>query len=377
MSAARLKLVRLSSSGWRLWLGLGLVLMTASGCQFAPTKPTSLWPWKKSSPPALPDRLLAVWSDSVLHQPGLPGVRGFGGRVYFYQTEGSDPIEVDGALAVYVFDADELELLDQKPIKKFVFTADQFTEHMSKTSLGPSDSVWLPWDEVGGEARRLSLITRFEGREGGTVISDPTIKLLPGTSRLAKKGEPNSDSSSSPVRVVGHQRSSSEPVVGEGVLRSRAIQTIDLPPAFRQRLKSDGGDKIPGPGVSPLDQPTLPRSVPPGSQTAPSPSAAAGEASMATPHSGVSEGPVAHLTARFPAERSDRAAINGDSVQYSTGSLDQPAALTACRFSRALSLCDSSPSAAAAILANARWLILATLLEPPTVRLATPMIIGV
>jgi hypothetical protein len=36
----------------------------ATGCQFAPKKMPSVWPWKKEDEPKpLPDRILAVWSD--------------------------------------------------------------------------------------------------------------------------------------------------------------------------------------------------------------------------------------------------------------------------------------------------------------------------
>ena len=150
------------------------------GCQFAPKKLPDSWKWGEDDKPALPDRILAVWTDTVLHQPNQPGVRGFGGRVFFYLKDQTDPIEVDGKLAVYVFDSEDADPMNQKPLRKYVFTADQFASHMSKTSIGPSYSVWLPWGEVGGPQMKLSIIARFEGVDGGTTISDPTIKLLPG-----------------------------------------------------------------------------------------------------------------------------------------------------------------------------------------------------
>jgi hypothetical protein len=177
-----------------------------------------------------------VWSDSVLHQPGQPGVRGFGGRLYFYKSQGTDPIDVDGGLAVYVFDADELDPYKQQPLRKFIFTPEQFVEHKSKTDLGSSYSVWLPWDEVGGQARRLSLISRFQGSQGGIVISEPVIKLLPGVPKdTAKNGIDTGASDSPKIQMVGHQQHSSEPVVSqEQLTRSRATQTIDLPPGFHK-----------------------------------------------------------------------------------------------------------------------------------------------
>lgn len=233
-------------------------IFNAAGCQFAPKKMPSVWPWKKENEPKpLPDRILAVWSDSVLHQKGLPGVRGFGGRVYFYQKDNTDPIEVDGSLAVYVFDADDTSPATQQPLRKFVFTPDQFASHMSKTSIGPSYSVWLPWSEVGGPQMRLSLIARFEGRDGGSTVSDPTIKLLPGISKddaLAKsKGKKSTSKSDSAVQQASYVEggstdeqppADSESSTGAKIFsptkqagKGKDVKTIDLPPSFQRHIR--------------------------------------------------------------------------------------------------------------------------------------------
>lgn len=261
---------------------IAIGIFNATGCQFAPKKMPSVWPWKKEDEPKpLPDRILAVWSDSVLHQKGLPGVRGFGGRIYFYQKENTDPIEVDGSLAVYVFDADDISPATQQPLRKFVFTPDQFASHMSKTSIGPSYSVWLPWSEVGGPQLRLSLIARFEGREGGSTVSDPTIKLLPGISKedaLAKsKAKRNPGKSDSAVQqasfVEGATSSSASPdaEIATGVKsfsapkqnsKAKDVKTIDLPPSFQRHIRpnalnnsqgtSDNKESLGSTGIAPL-----------------------------------------------------------------------------------------------------------------------------
>jgi hypothetical protein len=221
--------------------------ISCCGCQFAPKKMPSVWPWDKEEPKELPDRILAVWSDTVLHQKGLPGVRGFGGRIYFYKKDSTDPIEIDGGLAVYVFDADDLSPASQQPLRKFVFTPDQFESHMSKTSIGPSYSVWIPMSEVGGPQMRLSLIARFEGRDGGSTISDPTIKLLPGIPKqesLAKTMlQPKKSGSHSPVQQASYSEPMSiepeEQQVGTKGFgrRDREVQTIDLPPSFQRHIQ--------------------------------------------------------------------------------------------------------------------------------------------
>jgi len=214
-------------------------LLFNAGCQFAPKASTVAWPWQKDTSKTVPDRILPVWTDSVLHQPNQPGVRGFGGRVYFYCKEKTDPVDVDGSFAVYVFDADDNAPSDQKPLRKYVFTADQFKTHMSKTSMGPSYSVWIPWGEVGGVPRRLSLISRFEGREGGTTISDPIIKMLPGipTNKEIAKGQTESAKPDhSPVVLAGHADPISPAPTKNELTDKSKIESIDLPPAFQRHL---------------------------------------------------------------------------------------------------------------------------------------------
>jgi hypothetical protein len=251
--------------GSRCLLAAWLV-MTIGGCQFAPSKPS--WPtswFKKDQEPGVPDRMMVVWSDTVMHQPSKPGVRGFGGRIYFYRGNETDPIPVDGKLSVYAYDGDGSVDDPTKPLKKYVFTEDQFLEHMSHTDIGPSFSIWLPWDQIGGETRQISLVTRFDGRTGGVVISKPSMKLLPGVAAkkrdrtgesVAEKSVPDRGSvrlATAEVDAAEHLDSGVRLAAGEepspedappaaaiatprrGTLRSQAM-TIDLPPNFQRHL---------------------------------------------------------------------------------------------------------------------------------------------
>ncbi|KLU05732.1 putative signal peptide protein [Rhodopirellula islandica] len=224
-----------------------VALIPAAGCQFVPDRPS--WTKKlfeKEVEAVVPTRMMVMWADTVLHQPQKPGVRGFGARIYFYNEEDPDPVKVDGGLAVYAFDADDLNPNSAKPKRKFVFTADQFAEHMSNTSMGISYSVWCPWDEVGGFNEQLSLIVRFEGRSGGVVISDSTVKLLPGLNRpiaspkLASEqaaGGTQAGSSTdlkSLTQLATFRRQAAEAATTQPPRRQ--TQTIDLPPSFYRHL---------------------------------------------------------------------------------------------------------------------------------------------
>jgi hypothetical protein len=238
-----------------VWLGM------MAGCQWTPDKKLTTWPWKKKEKAERPERMLPVWSDTVLHQPGKPGVRGFGGRIFFYKDQSPEAIEVDGGLAVYVFDADTVDPGSPQPEKKYLFTAEQFKSHLSHSTMGPSYSIWIPWDQVGGPVRNLSIVARFEGTEGGVVISEPTTKLLPGVSepknqpgspsdQVAKKALGNS-SASSPVQSASYiepQAPSAkdgavrgEANLMEGAIPRRSSSTIDLPPSFQRRMQPASG----------------------------------------------------------------------------------------------------------------------------------------
>lgn len=262
MNICQSKLIR--SLAARL-LCLSFVL-SLCGCQFAPSTPKLRWPWAKEKPAPHPERVVAVWADTVLHQPNQPGVRGFGGRVYFYEAGKTDPIEVEGGLAVYVFDAEKLQVNDQRPLRKFVFTPEQFASQMSRTSLGPSYSVWLPWGEVGGPPMSLSLIARYEGSAGGTTIGEPTIKLLPGVPKRTIESEKElaDKNKKSPYQLVGH----TEPGPDDGDdsaaqslsrfdRRRQDVKTIDLPPSFQRHLQRGDAaralDLIPPTPASPGD----------------------------------------------------------------------------------------------------------------------------
>jgi hypothetical protein len=198
------------------------------------------WGKKKVDAKIVPDRILAVWTDTILHQSGQKGIRGFGGRVYFYEKDKPDPIEVEGSLAVYAFDAEDESVDSQKPLRKFAFTAEHLASHMSKTSIGPSYSIWLPWSAVGEEPIKLSLITRFEGVEGGTTISDPVIKLLPGIAKKtdAQTGKGKAVAPQTEQGVV--QASFTEPKGANSDKKdaTRPVETIELPPGFQRHFKN-------------------------------------------------------------------------------------------------------------------------------------------
>ncbi len=149
------------------------------------TNKTSLldrMPWASNKDPEPepypnPVKMAATWTPDTLVQSGRTPTRGFGGRIFFYD-EKSRPVPVDGRLVVHGFD-DQAKTNNGR-VKRFEFTPEQFTRHFSQTDLGASYSVWIPWDAVGGDQQRISLVASFETAEGKTVQGIPATIMLPG-----------------------------------------------------------------------------------------------------------------------------------------------------------------------------------------------------
>ena len=160
-----------------------MLLALAPGC--AKWDLTDKMPWLtgKTGEFRRPMRVVAMWSDTVLTPPAQAPVRGFGARLMFYELNKEEPIKVAGSLTVYAFDEENRDPTDNRPDRKFVFTAEQFAKHYSKSDLGHSYSIWIPWDEIGGESKEISLIVRFTPVEGGVVVSEQVKQFLPGVKR--------------------------------------------------------------------------------------------------------------------------------------------------------------------------------------------------
>ncbi len=138
-------------------------------------------PWADATEDAQqPVRVVAVWTDTVMSRAGALPTRGFGGRLMFFADKQDKPIKVQGTLVVYAFDESRGDNQKHVPDRRYVFRAEELDNHYSKSKLGHSYSVWLPWDTVGGPQREITLLVRFVGTSGGVLVGEPSTHLLPG-----------------------------------------------------------------------------------------------------------------------------------------------------------------------------------------------------
>jgi len=127
-----------------------------------------------------PKSMVAIWKASTLQQAGTKSIRGFGGRFYFYDAN-NDVVRVNGDLTIYGYDdRNRTETGEGKADRKFVFEAKSLNSHFSESALGESYSFWVPWDEVGGEEKTITLIPVFKTVDGLVPEAKPATIRLPG-----------------------------------------------------------------------------------------------------------------------------------------------------------------------------------------------------
>ena len=193
------------------------------------------------------EKIVAIWSDAMYTQPGVTPTRGFGGRFYFYNAEGK-AVPVEGQLVVYAYDDSQQDEATDRPSRKYVFTPEQLTEHYSPSDLGASYSFWIPWDEVGGVRKAISLLPVFTSPAGKVVMGQQTVNVLrgkvPENIEASPRGhfESLSEAGDRNVRPVSYEQGQQ----GARPKRDRAysadqweqIHTFEPPKSERKRLRS-------------------------------------------------------------------------------------------------------------------------------------------
>ncbi len=137
----------------------------------------------------IPKSMVGIWKASTFEKAGTKAIRGFGGRFYFYDAN-NEPVRVKGDLTIYGYDdKKQSESRDGKADRKFVFKADSLNSHFSESALGESYSFFVPWDNVGGEEKTITLIPVFKTADGHMPEAKPATIRLPGR-RVSKPVNP-------------------------------------------------------------------------------------------------------------------------------------------------------------------------------------------
>jgi hypothetical protein len=261
------------ASPYRSWtLLLIAALGTSAGCTtFATPKLGDIFSREKvkeSKYPA-PARIVAIWSPATLNVPGKPPIRGFGGRLYFYNDD-NQAVPVEGQLVVYAYDDTGRREPSKTPDKRFGFKPEQLASHYSPGSLGASYSIWIPWDPVGGPAAEISLVPAFTSSNGKVVMGQPSRNSLPGRAPDATQpvfspyspmtGPSHVQQASYQAQVVDHrlaqQMGQNPSALGNAERAHDSLQStsITLPQTLAQRMAASRPYEMPlRPNANPVE----------------------------------------------------------------------------------------------------------------------------
>lgn len=214
-------------------IALSATLLLACGCTQFDLNKNIPWGDGDDVPAGTPTKVVAVWTDTVLYRTGREPVRGFGGRLMFYAGEKEKPIQVDGSLVVYAFDEEGRDEADTRPDRKYVFTPEQLPKHYSRSDIGHSYSVWIPWDTAGKEQKEIALIVRFTPRHGPAVVSEQTTQLLPGDETEALRAQ-RSRQPAEAVKPVSHEENA------DGAARAVEPASAEAPTPRRMQTTTIG-----------------------------------------------------------------------------------------------------------------------------------------
>lgn len=209
--------------------------------------PLSSWTRIQESKVAAPANMVCIWTPDVLAKSGQAPARGLGGRIFFYD-QNQKVVPAEGQLIIYGYDDSKPEhSTDRVPDRKFAFTPEQLKKHHSESQLGPSYSIWVPWEKAGGEAKQVTLVPVFTSTTGRVVMGQPTVNILPGPvgeGGLANVIRTRQSSSIPTIQRVTHEdaassvelAASSEDGLTAGPSPQMRTTTIDLPDAISRRM---------------------------------------------------------------------------------------------------------------------------------------------
>ncbi len=159
------------------WLALTSCL--ASGCA------TFQLPWAAhqhakatAQNPAV--QIICIWEQAEGRDPnGLP-CRGFAGQLLFLANRNAAPVEVEGDVRIYLFDNVGSPEEQARPLRQFDFDSEAWKMHLTKSAVGPSYSVFVPYVRRGQSNAQCALRVRLEAKNGPTIFSELSSLPLKG-----------------------------------------------------------------------------------------------------------------------------------------------------------------------------------------------------
>ncbi len=133
---------------------------------------------RRPAPVAQVDNITLLAMPAPAHLDSRPGADGLRiDALYFFQADKPDPVLVDGALKVMMYqDAAGPELSDAEPLHTWEFSSGELERMAVRKTIGWGYQLLLPWGNrpPRPNTRRLTLVVQYAPPQGRPVYSAPT-----------------------------------------------------------------------------------------------------------------------------------------------------------------------------------------------------------
>ena len=134
-------------------------------------------------------QIVCIWQPSEGRDPNGMPCRGFAGQILFLANRGSLPVQVDGDVRIYLFDDQGTPDEQTKPIHQYDFESKAWAPHLTKGTLGPTYSVFVPYTRRGTYEANCALRVRLKTGDDAAVFSDLASIPLDGRKKGSKDSE--------------------------------------------------------------------------------------------------------------------------------------------------------------------------------------------
>ena len=130
-------------------------------------------------------QVICIWQPSEgRDSSGMP-CRGFAGQILFLAGRNSLPVMVEGDVRIYLFDDQGTDEEQTKPIHQYDFDTGSWSPHLTKGTLGPTYSVFVPYTRRGTYEAKCALRVRLKPADEPAVFSDMAMVPLDGRPKKA------------------------------------------------------------------------------------------------------------------------------------------------------------------------------------------------
>ena len=149
----------------------GCLLLTSVGCA------TLHFPFgkermAKASARNPVNQIVCIWQPSEGRDPSGMPCRGFAGQILFLAGRNSLPVQAEGDVRIYLFDDQGTPDEQTKPIHQYDFDSGAWAIHLTKGTLGPTYSVFVPYTRRGTFEAKCALRLRLKTGDQPAVFSD-------------------------------------------------------------------------------------------------------------------------------------------------------------------------------------------------------------